>query len=217
MIECSVLNYKKNLCTTNLFFLSAWFNLSGDSEDAIRRRLQQHNADDSERGDGSDSSCSGSVNGSSQGFRPASRSSPQSHNTSGSTITGANSDYPAPNISVGPPIHPPPHLLPYLYPPGLYPPHDRHAFAPPLSSLFGHQLAAGHQLFNAQLALAAQHPALFSHYSGLAGPGSPLHALKAGHHRFAPYSLHAGGFGVGSSPLGSAFETVTPGEIAKMY
>lgn len=196
--------------------LTAWFNLSGDSEEAIRRRLQ-HNADDSERGDGSDSSCSGSVNGSSQGFRPASRSSPQSHNTSGSTIAGANSDYPAPNISVGPPIHPPPHLLPYLYPPGLYPPHDRHAFAPPLSSLFGHQLAAGHQLFNAQLALAAQHPALFSHYSGLAGPGSPLHALKAGHHRFAPYSLHAGGFGVGSSPLGSAFETVTPGELNKIF
>lgn len=55
-------------------------------------------------------------------------------------------------------------------------------------------------LFNAQLALAAQHPALFGHYSGHS-PSSPLNALK--NHRFSPYSLPSG--------LGSAFDAVTPG------
>lgn len=56
-------------------------------------------------------------------------------------------------------------------------------------------------LFNAQLALAAQHhPALFGHYSGHS-PASPLNALK--NHRFSPYSLPSG--------LGSAFDAVTPG------
>lgn len=71
-------------------------------------------------------------------------------------------------------------------------------------------------LFNAQLALAAQHPALFSHYSNLAHPNhhghhlsptSPLHNHLKGGHRFTPYTLPNT---VGSSPLGSAFETVTP-------
>lgn len=56
-------------------------------------------------------------------------------------------------------------------------------------------------LFNAQLALAAQHPALFGHYSGHTPASSPLHALKG--HRFSPYSLPSG--------LGSAFDAVTPG------
>lgn len=55
-------------------------------------------------------------------------------------------------------------------------------------------------LFNAQLALAAQHPALFGHYSGHS-PSSPLNVLKG--HRFSPYSLPSG--------LGSAFDAVTPG------
>lgn len=55
-------------------------------------------------------------------------------------------------------------------------------------------------LFNAQLALAAQHPALFGHYSGHS-PTSPLNVLKG--HRFSPYSLPSG--------FGSAFDAVTPG------
>ena len=169
--------------------LAAWFNLAGDpqaAEEAMRRRLQP---DESER-DGSDSSCSESVGGSTGGaFRP----------TSGSPKDGTvgPASYPSPNISVGPPIHPPPHLLPYLYPPGLYPP-------PPLSLL--HNPAAAMNpglnpglLFNAQLALAAQHPALFGHYSGHA-PSSPLQGMKG--HRFSPYSLPG---------LGSAFDAVTPG------
>lgn len=56
-------------------------------------------------------------------------------------------------------------------------------------------------LFNAQLALAAQHPALFGHYSGqLPTPVSPLQSIK--NNRFSPYTLP------GSS--GSAFDAVTP-------
>lgn len=144
----------------------------------------------------------------------------------------SSSDYPSPNISVGPPIHPPPHLLPYLYPHGLYPGtsggHPLLAPGPPLSSLFTG--AAAHHggvtpslLFNAQLALAAQHPAaFFSHaaaYSAAAGlaPHHHSHQLKAaalasGVHRFAPYTLPVAPPSlVGGSPLGSAFETVTPG------
>lgn len=72
-------------------------------------------------------------------------------------------------------------------------------------------------LFNAQLALAAQHPALFSHYSPVhpqhshhLSPTSPLQSLKGGH-RFTPYTLPTSGSNlVGNSPIGSAFETVTP-------
>lgn len=70
-------------------------------------------------------------------------------------------------------------------------------------------------LFNAQLALAAQHPALFSHYQNLAHPNphhlsptSSLHNHLKGGHRFTPYTLPNSN--VNSSPLGSAFETVTP-------
>lgn len=171
---------------------TAWFNhLAAENqsnEEALRRRLQ---TDDSER-DGSDSSCSESVGGSTGGaFRP----------TSGSPKDGPQGAYPSPNISVGPPIHPPPHLLPYLYPHGLYPP-------PHMSLLHNSAAAAAMNhpgfnpglLFNAQLALAAQHPALFGHYSGHS-PSSPLNALK--NHRFSPYSLPSG--------LGSAFDAVTPG------
>ncbi|XP_058978330.1 optomotor-blind protein isoform X4 [Musca domestica] len=176
---------------------SAWFNhLAGasdhGSDDALRRRLQ---SDEVER-DGSDSSCSESVGGSTGGaFRPTSSGSPKE----GAGGLGAAGSYPSPNISVGPPIHPSPHLLPYLYPHGLYPPHH-------LGLLHNPAAAAGLNpglLFNAQLALAAQHPALFGHYSGHT-PASPLHGLKG--HRFSPYTL--------PGSLGSAFDAVTPGSNA---
>lgn len=155
----------------------------------VRRRLQA--ADDNER-DGSDSNCSDSVGGGGGGaFRPTGPGSPKENSK-----TTSGSSYPSPNISVGPPIQPPPHLLPYLYPHGIY-----NHVAPPLSLL--HNPAMNPGLFlNAQLALAAQHPALFGHYSGHS-PTSPLHNLKA--HRFSPYSLP--GF-----HQGSAFDAVTPGQ-----
>ncbi|XP_058065463.1 optomotor-blind protein [Anopheles bellator] len=167
---------------------SGWFNFEDvqRAEEAMRRRLQ---ADENERGDGSDSNCSDSVSGSTGAFRPTSGSPKESSSSAGTS-------YPSPNISVGPPIHPPPHLLPYLYPHGLYPP-------PHLSLLHNPAAAAAMNpglLFNAQLALAAQHPAFFGHYSGHS-PTSPLHGLKG--HRFSPYSLPSG--------LGSAFDAVTPG------
>lgn len=157
--------------------------MQNSSENVLHKRLQQ---DDNEK-DGSDSNCSDSVVGNSIAFRP-NTSSPKEGTTS-----AANS-YPSPNISVGPPIHPPPHLLPYLYPHGLYP--------PPHLSLLHNPAAAMNPslLFNAQLALAAQHPSLFGHYSGHSS-SSQLSGMKG--HRFSPYSL-AGG-------LGSAFEAVTPG------
>ena len=161
----------------------------------VRRRLQA--ADDNER-DGSDSNCSDSVGGGGGGggaFRPTSSGSPKENSK-----TTSGSSYPSPNISVGPPIQPPPHLLPYLYPHGIY-----NHVAPPLSLL--HNPAMNPGLFlNAQLALAAQHPALFGHYSGHS-PTSPLHNLKA--HRFSPY--HLPGF-QGGFHQGSAFDAVTPGQ-----
>lgn len=83
----------------------------------LRKRLQMHNAttgDESER-DGSDSSCSESVGGSTGAFRPTPNSPKDANNTTSSTAS-----YPSPNISVGPPIHPGPHLLPYLYPHGRF-------------------------------------------------------------------------------------------------
>ncbi|XP_065090569.1 optomotor-blind protein isoform X3 [Ochlerotatus camptorhynchus] len=167
---------------------AGWFNFEDvqRAEEAMRRRLQ---SDENER-DGSDSNCSDSVSGSTGAFRPTSGSPKESSSSAGTS-------YPSPNISVGPPIHPPPHLLPYLYPPGLYPPHH-------LSLLHNQAAAAAMNpslLFNAQLALAAQHPAFFGHYSGHS-PSSPLHGLKV--HRFSPYSLPGSG-------MGSAFDAVTPG------
>ncbi|XP_017770176.1 PREDICTED: optomotor-blind protein isoform X3 [Nicrophorus vespilloides] len=180
-------------------------NLSGHDDD-LRRRLH----DDS----GSESSCSESPG--STAFRPRA-STPTKEGPGPSNPAG---EYPSPNISVGPPIHPPPHLLPYLYPPGMYPGAGGPPFGPPLS-LFTGSHAPGMNpslLFNAQLALAAQHPALFSHYSNLAHPNphghhlsptSPLHNHLKGGHRFTPYTLPNNT--VSSSPLGSAFETVTPG------
>ncbi|XP_065336977.1 optomotor-blind protein isoform X2 [Cloeon dipterum] len=150
----------------------------------------------------------------------------------------SSSDYPSPNISVGPPIHPSPHLLPYLYPHGLYPGHHMHQLLgqhpPPLSLFTGAGAPPGihpQLLFNAQLALAAHHP-LFGHaYPGLgsalsaatsptSGGAGPLlsERLKAAH-RFAPYgpatstpsATTPSSSLLGTSPLGSAFETVTPG------
>lgn len=167
----------------------------------MRRRLGH---DDS----ASESSCPESPR--STAFRPAGSSSPKDGVPGPSNPTG---EYPSPNISVGPPIHPPPHLLPYLYPPGLYPGASP-PFGPPLGLLHNPGVNPS-LLFNAQLALAAQHPALFSHYSHLAhsphslNPNSALHHQLKGGHRFAPYTLPNNT--VGSSPLGSAFETVTPG------
>lgn len=180
--------------------------ISGQEDDIIRRRLHEDS--------GSESSCSESP--ASTAFRPGATSpkdAPGPSNHSG--------EYPSPNISVGPPIHPPPHLLPYLYPPGLYPGAGGPHFAPPLSLFTGAHSPSMNPslLFNAQLALAAQHPALFSHYSNLAHPGptghhlsptSPIHNHLKGGHRFAPYTLPNSSTGVTSSPLGSAFETVTP-------
>lgn len=181
----------------------------------LRRRLQLHNADDSER-DGSDSSCSESVGGSTGGaFRPT--NSPKDGNNSGSI------SHPVPNISVGPPIHPPPHFLPYLYPHGIYPPHHLSLLQhPAAAAAMSHQQNLNLNLFNAHLALAAQHPAFLGHYSGHS-PVSPLHALKGGgnngatgasggsiptsnaNNRFAPYNLPSG--------LGSAFDAVLPSNL----
>lgn len=166
---------------------TGWFNFANEAHmEDVRRRLQA--ADENER-DGSDSNCSDSVGGGA--FRPTGSGSPKENSK-----TTSGSSYPSPNISVGPPIQPPPHLLPYLYPHGIY-----NHVAPPLSLL--HNPAMNPGLFlNAQLALAAQHPALFGHYSGHS-PSSPLHNLKT--HRFSPY--HLPGF-----HQGSAFDAVTPGQ-----
>ena len=201
---------KKNFC----FMLGGNINnseLTSTPEEALRRRLQEDNIrHDSER---DDSSCSDS--GNNTAFRPA--GSPNKDHPG----TSASEGYPSPDISVGPPIHPPPHLLPYLYPPGLYPPGHLLGPAPPLGGLLGHTPPASMSsslLFNAQLALAAQHPALFSHAAAYtAGLHNPIHAnplhnhLKAamsGAHRFTPYTIPNC---LGNSPLGSAFEQVTPG------
>ncbi|KYM82600.1 Optomotor-blind protein [Atta colombica] len=141
-----------------------------------REREHSRERDDrtSERGEGSESS------GSESGGGPG--------------PTG--SEGPRPDVSVGPPLHPP--LLPYLYPPvpGLYP--GPSPLIPP-TPLGLHGGVTPGMLFNAQLALAAQHP-LFAHYPHPLA--SPLHQLKG--HRFAPYTLPA-------PSHGSAFETVTPG------
>lgn len=176
-------------------------------DDPIRRRLHEDS--------GSESSCSESPG--STAFRPR-PSSPKDTTAGPSNPSG---EYPSPNISVGPPIHPPPHLLPYLYPPGMYPGAGGPPFGPPLSLFTGAHAPSMNPslLFNAQLALAAQHPALFSHYQNLAHPNphshhlsptSPIHNHLKGGHRFTPYTLPNSTAAVSSSPLGSAFETVTP-------
>lgn len=221
---------------------TGWFTLPPDpSAEELRRRCE-----DLDSADISDSSSeSGSTAHASSGFNNNNKtsSSPSSSSKEPSSIAGPSSsagDYPSPNISVGPPIHPSPHLLPYLYPHGLYPGHHAPGLhqllgqhPPPLSLFTGSGPPGIHPqlLFNAQLALAAQHP-LFGHaYPGL---GSALSAastiptstgpllserLKAAH-RFTPYGLQpvtsTGSSStsiLGTSPLGSAFETVTPGSL----
>lgn len=145
----------------------------------------------------------------------------------------ASSDYPSPDISLGPAVlHQSPSLMQYLYPHGLYP---GASVANPLlttSSLFGasHTAAAMNPslLFNAQLALASQNPflshayhALNSHQQQAAQPASPHNhhhhhlkaaALASGVHRFAPYPLPLVPPSLSSSASGgSAFDAVLPG------
>lgn len=153
-----------------------------------RDREHSRDRDDrtSDRGEGSESSGSESGGGGGGG-------------TGGGGLGPAGSDGPRPDVSVGPPLHPP--LLPYLYQPvpGLYPGPGH--FSP--SPLGLHGGVTPGMIFNAQIALAAsQHPAflLSSHYPHPLN--SPLHHLKG--HRFPPYTLPA-------PSHGSAFETVTPG------
>lgn len=133
-----------------------------------------------------------------------------------SSIPGRDtSDYPSPNISVGPPIHPSPHLLPYLYPHSLYPPGaSTHPLLNPsaasLSGLFSTHPSS--LLFNAQLqALAAS--AAISNQQSAAFFAYQHHqqSLKHQHanlslNRYSPYNLSNH---LLSSSL-SAFEQVTP-------
>lgn len=174
------------------------------SDDALRKRLQLHNqqGEESER-DGSDSSCSESVGGSTGAFRPTANSPKDSNNAPNSSAS-----YPAPNISVGPPIHPPPHLLPYLYPHGIYPPHHLSLLHNPAAAMNPN---LNFNLFNAQFAQAlASNPFLHGHYSGASLP--PLHLKgnnnsmgtmpsSSANNRFAPYNLPSSGL--------SAFEPPT--------
>lgn len=191
-------------------FLLAWFNhFAGvndaqlSNEDALRKRLQMQGqqGDESER-DGSDSSCSESIGGSTGAFRPTTNSPKDSNNAANSSAS-----YPAPNISVGPPIHPPPHLLPYLYPHGIYPPHHLSLLHNPAAAMNPN---LNFNLFNAQFAQAlASNPFLHGHYSGASIP--PLH-LKANsnpigtmpsassNNRFAPYNLASSGLSAFEPP-----------------
>lgn len=175
-----------------------WFSFANDSHfEDVRRRLQA--TDDNER-DGSDSNCSDSISASGGGgaFRPTGSESPKESSRT------ANSSYPSPNISVGPPIQPPPHILPYLYPHGMY-----NQITPPLSLLHNPAMMNNPGLFlNAQLALAAQHPAFFGHYSGHSVSSSLHNHMKS--NRFSPYTLP--GF---HNQQGSAFDTVTPSGVSK--
>lgn len=232
-------------------------------EEAMRVRIdqialaQKHHMYDSKHGedgdsdrDGSESSaeshCESEPGERATAFQPIARSPDKPGGEAGglsgldARLDGTN---PTPRMSMGPPIQPPPHLFPYLYPPGLYQGAAAAAAfqSPSPLSLFqgaGGGLGASGMnpglLFNAQLAMAAQH---FGHYPHLGQPGGALqHQLKAaaalasGNHRFSPYQLpvpppvtspsgsgHGGpgslhGVSVGAeSPTGSAFETVTPG------
>lgn len=91
------------------------------------------------------------------------------------TLLSWLADCPTPNVSVGPP----PPLLPYLYPPSLYPSvAAAAAFQGPPLSLFG-GAGSGHGgvnpglLLNAQLALAQQ----FGHYPHLGQPAGQYPGL----------------------------------------
>ncbi|KAK3933315.1 Optomotor-blind protein [Frankliniella fusca] len=219
-------------------------------EEAMRVRIdqitlaQKHHLYDAKHGedgdsdrDGSESSaeshCESEPGERATAFQPIARSPDKPSGEPGGL---SSLDNPAPRMSMGPPIQPPPQLFPYLYPPSLY--GGAAAFqAPSPLSLFGPGGAAGAGLgasgmnpgllFNAQLAMAAQH---FGHYPHLGQPGGALqHQLKAAaalanNHRFSPYQLTPPvappvtsppgapyPVSVGAeSPTGSAFETVTP-------
>ncbi|XP_014270854.1 optomotor-blind protein isoform X2 [Halyomorpha halys] len=173
----------------------------GTSEPPFRIPPHHHRGEPEpgRRGDGDSEAESSCESESGPGFRPPTPlDQPAAPGPSGSHH--GSGEYPSPNISVGPPIHPAPHLLPYLYSPGLYPgagPHHLLAPGPPLGSLFSpHHGVTPSLLFNAQLALAAQHPAAFF------GQGYPGLHPRLGSHRYAPYSLPP----IGGSP--SAFEAV---------
>ncbi|XP_034237200.1 optomotor-blind protein-like isoform X2 [Thrips palmi] len=224
-------------------------------EEAMRVRIdqialaQKHHMYDSKHGedgdsdrDGSESSaeshCESEPGERATAFQPIARSPDKPGGEAGG-LAGLDASNPTPRMSMGPPIQPPPHLFPYLYPPGLYQGAAAAFQTPSPLSLFqgaGAGLGASGMnpglLFNAQLAMAAQH---FGHYPHLGQPGGALqHQLKAaaalasGNHRFSPYQLPVpppvtspsgsapgsfhGGVSVGAeSPTGSAFETVTPG------
>lgn len=141
-------------------------------------------------------------------------------------------------VSLGPPLPPPPHLLPYLYPgAGLYPGGPSlhqlsqllHHHHPPgmMNAAAAHMGHMGHNLLlNAQLALAAQHQLFHPHaYQNLsaatlaaaaaassasAPPPPPLPPTSARGHRFAPYSLAGSSSPKSTSSAISAFETVSP-------
>ncbi|XP_021949014.1 optomotor-blind protein isoform X3 [Folsomia candida] len=178
----------------------------------------------SESGGGGGGSNVGSVSGGGGGFRPTSR--------------GNHLDHPSPNISLGPPLQPP--MLPYLYPPNLYPGGPgMNPLGPPPSlplSLFGansaHPGAASlpsSLLFNHLLQQQLFHSGypLGPPVSLASGPALLSERLKA--HRFLPYPLippatasssstsslssnSTGVLGGGGGGGGSlsAFETVTP-------
>lgn len=99
---------------------------------------------------------------------------------------------------------------------GLYQPHLSLLHNPAAAAAAMNHSNLNFNFINAQLALAAQHPAFFGHYSGHPSM-SPLHALKgnngsnslpssSSNNRFAPYNLPSG--------LGSAFDAVTPSKSA---
>lgn len=142
-------------------------------------------------------------------------------------------------VSLGPPLPPPPHLLPYLYPgAGLYPGGPSlhqlsqllHHHHPPgmMNAAAAHMGHMGHNLLlNAQLALAAQHQLFHPHaYQNLSAatlaaaaaassasappPVPPLPPTSARGHRFAPYSLAGSSSPKSTSSAISAFETVSP-------
>lgn len=160
-----------------------------NSETALNKRLD---LDETERDD-SDSNCSDSSPDDGKAFKPTNS---KSKDPSGS---GNNISYPTPNISVGPPIHPPPHLLPYLYPHGFYPPSPISLLHNPSTAATLNPSLNSSLFFNAQLALASQHSSLFGHYP-CHSPSSPIQGMKG--NRFSPYNLPSG--------LGSAFEAVAP-------
>ena len=92
------------------------------------------------------------------------------HSSAGGLLSSAQPS----TVSLGPPLPPPPHLLPYLYPSGLYPGGPSlhqlsqllHHAPPGLlgpTGPGGHAAMSHNLLLNAQLALAAQHQLFHPH------------------------------------------------------